>query len=377
MVIRKYQYTGTQLTEVLFDNTGSAVFDEIVGIKIPTNVMNIDNAVIKTTILNAPIVMELKETNNYKDTANWGVIYLTNMGVYDTNTQTLYIALIPNSSFEPVSVKIELLPNPSAPNYITIATGTFNKLGTSPIITGDDAKMFGTGNKINATNLAFKLSGNDFKKKSIIVGTGCVDTSLLTKYSDNDFVKLGDIRYKASALNLIYSISNKSQVANTYSIDNLETPLNISKPFKIEAYVQYPSNIDVSTYNGVWRSIALYTPQINDSSHSGYIQLRLHNNTNVGSASKCAYFGFNSLSPTPENKISTILTIAQSPTGLYYCAESTDGKNIKITIDNKVMNYSTYDNTMVFNKILFGKPNSITYENVGGTIIIKSLKIYN
>lgn len=365
MLIRSYQYNGAQLTNVLFDNTGVALFDEIVGIKIPTSVMNIDNAKIRITISNTPIIKVLKQTTDYSNTANWDLIHLICMGVYDTNTQTLYIAFYPNpNTNQIIDVKIELIPNSSVSNYITIATGTFNNI-----------KIFGTGNKINTINSNFKLSGNDFKKKSIIVGTGCVDTSLLTKYSDNNFVNFNDIVYK-KPLNLLYSTSNRSQVANKYSIVILSTHLNTSKPFKIEAYVQYPSDINTTKHNGIWRSISLYSSTIDPSTSAGHIQMRLHNNSNANPAQKSAYLGFDGLSPTPENNASNILSIAQSSTGLYYCLESTDGTTCKATIGDKVINYGTYTKR-TFNKVLFGRPDSTNYESVDGTIIIKSLKIYN
>lgn len=367
MLIRSYQYNGTPVTNVLFDNTGDALFDNIVGIKIPTSVMNINNAKIRTTVLITPVEQPLKTTTNYTDTSTWNVLHLVCMGVYDTNTQTLYIAFVPNTNTnESIEIKIELLPNASVSNYSIIATGTFNTV-----------KIFGTGNRINAINRNFKLSGDDFKKKSIIVGTGCADTSLLTKYSDNNFVNLSNIVYKAPTLTLIYSITNRSQVANTYSLVNLSTQLITTKPFKIEAYVQYPSDINTQKHNGIWRSIALYsTEETNPSTNAGHIQLRLHNNSNANPAQKSAYLGFDGISPTPENNASNILTIAQSSTGLYYCLESTDGKTCKITIGDKVMNYTTYTKR-TFNKVLFGRPDSASYENVGGTMIIKSLKIYN
>lgn len=368
MLIRSYQYNGTQLTNVLFDNTGDALYDNIVGIKIPTSVMNIDNAKIKTTVLNTPVEQPLKTTTNYTDTSTWNALHLVCMGVYDTNTQTLYIAFVPNTNTnKSIEIKIELLPNSSVSNYSIIATGTFNTV-----------KIFGTGNRINAINSNFKLSGDDFKKKSIIVGTGCADTSLLTKYSDNNFVNLADIVYKAPAptLTLIYSITNRSQVANQYTIANLSTTLNTAKPFKIEAYVQYPSDINTQKHNGIWRSIALYTSAINPSSNAGYIQLRLHNNSNANPAQKSAYLSFAGISPTPENNGSNILSLAQSTSGLYYCLESTDGKTCKVTIGDKVMNYTTYIKR-TFNKVLFGRPDNASYENVGGSMIIKSLKIYN
>lgn len=369
MLIRQYQYNGTPVINVLFDNTGDALYDEIVGIKIPASVMNVsNNAKIKTTVTNVPVEQPLKLTTNYNDTTTWGPLHLFCVGVYDTTTQTLYIAFVPNSNIaEPIDIKIELNPDVSASNYSIITTGTFNSF-----------QLFGTGNIINKINSNFKLSGDDYKKKSVIVNTGCADTSLLTKYGINEFVNIKDIVYKkpAPTLTLIYSITNRSQVANTYSIVNLSTQLNTSKPFKIEAYVQYPSDINTQKHNGIWRSIALYTSEIDSSSYAGYIQLRLHNNSNANPAQKCAYLSFDGLSPTPENNASNILTIAQSSTGLYYCLESTDGVKCKATIGDKVMNYGTYTKR-TFNKILFGRPNSVNYENVGGTMIIKSLKIYN
>lgn len=364
MQVRWYNYNGTQLTNVLFDNTGStSLYYMVVGIKIPTTVMATPKSV-RVTVAAVPATMTIPMTTDYTSVSTWNYIHLVCVGCFDTVQQAFFVGFSPNVGGI-VEIKIEL--SSDGTNFRTIATGTIGSL-----------KIFATGNAINGINSNFGLSGNDFKKKSIIVGTGCADTDRLLAYAGNNFVNIADIAYKAPVTwKPIYDNGAITITANAYNKYQLPTYLDTSKPFRVEAWVTFPSNINTAGHNYIWRPVTLYaTVATGESAGAGYLQFRLHNNTNASPSQKAGYISYNAVTNALENSNASVFTDALSGTGLHYVIESLDGKKLTRTIGDKTDTISSYT-PYTFSYILFGRAPSASYEQATGNMRINRIVIYN
>ena len=193
-----------------------------------------------------------------------------------------------------------------------------------------------------------------------------------SKYKDDDYLSFYDLNTVDN--NIIYEKSLITFDSTKYTLENLKKNLDLKKPFVIKGNLKLPNEIKTSGYNFIWRIFSLYFVGNNITDVAGDLQFRYHNNINSSSLQKYFIIGSNFLLKENlifENVESTILT---SLDFIFYYNNKKINALVKtkslVTVDKEVTEQKYAD------RILFGRPPSISYEKNTGTITVKNLKIY-